>query len=124
MSEPAFMVPLFLLAMGGTLLSFLMSGVFAVVTVRKLRKNPQTRSQLGMPLYPGGQIPNVAAAITLPRRYTRWARAGPVGDLFADCDAVYAHTTQFDRWLARIFFSIFLLSATLVGSFTVVYYLG
>ena len=123
MSEPAFALPLFLLAMGGAFLSFLLFGVFAVVTVRKLRKNPQTRFRLGMPLYPGGEIPNVAAAIALPRSYTRWVRSGPMGDLFADCDAVYAHTTRLDRWLARIFFSVFLVSVTLVGSFTIVYYL-
>ena len=44
--------------------------IFGQVTVRKLRKNPETRDRLGVSLVSGWDIVNVAGALALPRVIT------------------------------------------------------
>jgi hypothetical protein len=110
-----FMTVLFILSMVGCLLSFLLCGVFALVTVRKLGKNPDTKSRLGMYVYPWGQAFSVAAAMTLPRAHNRRRRNSPVGDLFADCDAIYAHTNRLDRCLGRAIYLLIMFSVAALG---------
>ncbi|WP_297906582.1 hypothetical protein [Thiomonas sp.] len=110
-----FMTVLFILCIAGCLLSFLLCGVFALVTVRKLSRNPHTQSRLGMYVYPWGQAFSVAAAMTLPRAHIRRRRSGAVGDLFADCDAIYAHTNRLDRCLGRAIYLLIMFSAAALG---------
>jgi len=45
--------------------------IFGQVTVRKLRKNPKTRCELGIELISGWDIFNVAGALALPKAITR-----------------------------------------------------
>ena len=79
--------------------------IFGQVTVRKLRKNPETKGELGMEFYSGWDIFNVGLALTLPRKYARWSKKkGAFGMLRADVDLLYNHTTRFDRILARVFY--------------------
>ena len=78
--------------------------IFGQATVRKLRKNPETKDVLGMEFVSGWDIFNVAQALALPRRYAQWRKKAPLGMLHANVDLLYKHTTRFDRILARIFF--------------------
>jgi hypothetical protein len=78
--------------------------IFGQVTVRKLRKNTETKDALGIEFVSGWDIFNVAQALALPIRYARWRKKGPLGMLHADADALYEHTTRFDRILARVLF--------------------
>ena len=77
--------------------------IFGQVTVRKLRKNPETKGGLGIEFISGMDIFNVGLALTWPRKYGRWGKKGPLGMLHADVDLLYKHTTRFDRILARVF---------------------
>lgn len=124
MSQDALTIHLLRMVLGGMILSAVLFGMFALVTVRKLWKDPQTRSQLGTAVFPGGQLMNVAGALTMPRVYTRWGRRGPVGDLFADCDAVYAHTNLFDRCLGRVCFAVFWATGVAFPALMLLHYLG
>jgi hypothetical protein len=77
---------------------------FGQTTVRKLRKNPETKDVLGIEFVSGWNIFNVAQALALPRKYARWRNKAPFGMLHADADLLYKHTTRFDRILAKVFF--------------------
>ncbi len=112
---------LFVLAIAGGLLSMVLAGVFGLVTLRKLGKNPQTQGCMGMHVYPWGQALSVASVMTLPRGYERWRRRGRVGYLFADGDVILAHTTRLDRWLGRTCYSLAMFSAALLGVVLVIH---
>lgn len=98
----------------GTWAGIVLLVLFHFVTVRRLRTNPQTRDRLSMPLLPGWEAQRVASAITMPRAFTRWVRQGAAGDLFADCDAIYQHTSRAERCLGRASYAMLLGSPALL----------
>jgi len=83
--------------------------IFGQVTVRKLRKNPVTKHELGIEFTSGWDILNVAEALALPKAITRRIKRKSIsiglGQGFeADADILHKHTTAFDRVLAHLFF--------------------
>lgn len=89
--------------------------VFWLVTVRRLRKNPETRHSLGIYILPCGDAMNVAIAVTWPRRLLRMLDHSPAWVLFANTDLMYRHTSVRERCLARACHGLELLSfATLL----------
>ena len=102
-----------LLAVGACIavIAWILFVIFGQVTVRKLRKNPETKDVLGIEFVSGWNIFNVAQALALPRKYARWRKKAPFGMLHADADLLYKHTTRFDRILARVFFIPFMFAA-------------
>ncbi len=83
--------------------------IFGQVTVRKLRKNPETKQALGIEFVSGWDIFNVAQALTLPKSVAQKIRRNSIG-FEADPDLLYEHTTVFDRVLARVFYTLFTFS--------------
>ena len=84
--------------------------IFGQVTVRKLRKNPETKQALGIEFASGWDIFNVASALSLPKAIAQRLRRNSesMGLGFeADPDILYKHTTMFDRVLARVFCILF-----------------
>jgi len=75
--------------------------IFGQVTVRKLRKNPETRHELGIEFASGWDITNVAQALSLPEFLQKRVKNKV---LHANSDLLYKHTTVFDRVLARMFY--------------------
>jgi len=100
------------------IVSFLISGIlyvlFGQITVRKLRKNPKTRHELGIEFISGWDILNVAQALTLPKSVMQRIRNNPQGGsvLFANNELLYEHTTVSDRVLARVFYTLFTFSGS------------
>ena len=88
--------------------------IFCQVTVRKLRKNPETKHALGIEFASGWDILNVAQALSLPKailqRTRRNAESMGMGGFEANYKILYKHTTVFDRVLARVFYTLFALS--------------
>jgi len=86
--------------------------IFGQVTVRKLRKNPETRHELGIEFISGWDILNVAEALTLPKFILEKTRNNPQGGsvLFANHGLLCKHTTRFDRVLARMLYTLYLFS--------------
>ena len=82
--------------------------IFGQVTMRKLRKNPETKHELGIEFVSGWDILNVAQALSLPksvvRRIKRNATSMGLPEYEVDIDIFYKHTTVFDRVLARLFY--------------------
>ncbi|MCF6364279.1 MAG: hypothetical protein L3J88_13245 [Gammaproteobacteria bacterium] len=86
--------------------------LFGQITVRKLRKNPETKQALGIEFASGLDILNVAQALTLPKSVAQKIRNNPTGALHADPDLLYKYTTLLDRILARVFYALFVLTGT------------
>ena len=87
--------------------------IFGQVTVRKLRKNPETKHELGIELLSGWDIFNVAQALSLPKSVMQKIRNNPQGGsvFFANYELLYEYTTVFDRLLARVFYWLWMSSA-------------
>ncbi len=97
--------------------------IFGQVTVRKLRKNPETKHELGIEFAGGWDIFNVAQALTLPKVVAQKIRRNSMG-FEADPDALYQHTTVFDRVLARVFYILFAFSGFGLIILGVLHWLG
>ncbi len=94
---------IFACGMAGLVLSLFLYVVFGQITVRKLRKNPKSKDQLGMEFVRGWDILNVAGALSLPRWINLKLRETPLSFMYADADLLDKHTNWFDRVLAIIF---------------------
>ena len=84
--------------------------VFGQVTVRKLRKNPATKNELGIEFVSGWDIINVAGALSVPQWVNRKFKNSQLSGLYANSDILRKHTTVFDRILAKVFYWLFMLS--------------
>ncbi len=105
------------------LIAWILFVIFGQVTVRKLRKNPETKQALGIEFASGWDILNVAEALTLPKAFAQKSRNHPMGALNADPDVLYKHTTVFDRVLARMFCVLFYFSGLSLIILTIAYFL-
>jgi len=57
--------------MGALFLAMLFYIILGQITVRKLRKNPKTKNELGVEFVSGWDILNVAGALAMPRWINR-----------------------------------------------------
>jgi hypothetical protein len=105
-----------LLALGGIgiFISCILMVVFGQLTVRKLRKNPNTKGRLGVEFVSGYDIFNVASALSAPKWFRERASRSALSFLAADYQALYENTTLFDRILARVFWGISTASASIM----------
>lgn len=98
--------------------------LFAQVTVRKLRKNPEAKNALGVELASGWDIINVAGALSRPRWLSRKFEASRLAALSANAEVVYAHTNRFDRILGRLFLGAYVTSGVLLVMFSLLSMFG
>lgn len=94
--------------------------LFGQVTVRKLRKNPITKHELGIELISGWDIINVAEALASPKWLSRKLKRSPLSPLYANSEVLYRHTNRIDRMLARIFYYSLILSGALLILFCLI----
>lgn len=110
------------------LVSMIFGGIFFVlfgqITVRKLRKNPETRHDLGSKLVSGWDILNVAQAMALPQSLNDKFEKSPLSFLHADSKLVRQHTTRFDRFLGITFFWLWVVAGVACLVFAIMYELG
>lgn len=98
--------------------------LFGQLTVRKLRKNPNTKDLLGVEYVSGWDIINVAQAFAFPRSWTKKVENSKFSFIYANATVLYENTTKFDRILGCIFYWLLTLSG-LSGAFLVLLnYLG
>lgn len=77
--------------------------VFGQVTVRKLRKNPKLKGDLGFEFVSGWDIVNVAHSLFIPLSLSDKLHKGPLAFLEANARTIREHTTKLDLFLARAF---------------------
>jgi len=80
---------------------------FGQTTVRKLRKNPETKDALGIEFASGWDILNVAKAFAMPKVITRKWKKSPQSAFYADIDLLFKHTSKFDRYLGTVFYWVY-----------------
>lgn len=90
--------------------------LFGQVTVRKLRKNPSTKDELGVEFMSGWDIINVAQALAFPKSWSRKLERSPLSSLHAKASLLMDHTNRFDRLLGAVFYW-FLMATGLSGAF-------
>lgn len=86
--------------------------IFGQVTVRKLRKKPETKGALGIEFASGWDILNVAGALAMPRWVNKKLRNTQLASLYADAELLDKHTNRFDRFLAALFYLLWVLSVS------------
>jgi hypothetical protein len=101
-------------ATAGLLCSLILYVAFGQITVRKLRKNPETKERLGVEFASGLDIFNAAQALSLPKKLREMLERGYLSALYANSAMLYQHTTKLDRGLARSMYWLFMLSVLLL----------
>lgn len=81
--------------------------LFGQITVRKLRKNPETKDALGIEFASGWDILNVAKVMAMPKKFAQKLKGTPKSVFYADIDLLYKHTSAFDRMLGAIFYWLY-----------------
>lgn len=94
----------FLLCFVGILIGFLLFILFSQTTVKKLRKNTNTKDALGLEVLSGWDILNVAWALGMPRFLSEKLEKSSLSILHAKTSLIYENTTKLDRTLARLIF--------------------
>jgi len=102
-------------------ISMILYVIFGQVTVRKLRKNPETKHELGIEFTSGWDITNVAQALSIPESLQKRLKNKA---FHANPEVLYKHTTVFDRVLARMFFWSWMFSAFGLIILGVLHWLG
>ncbi|WP_037027024.1 hypothetical protein [Psychromonas aquimarina] len=97
----------------GLFFTMILYVLFGQVTVRKLRKNKETKDSLGIEFASGWDILNVALALSRPKWLEKRIMASPTAHFAADAKVLYQYTNRFDRILGRLF-SFFSLTTTLM----------
>jgi ABC-type multidrug transport system fused ATPase/permease subunit len=88
--------------------------VFGQVTVRKLRRNSETKDHLGVEFASGWDILNVAQALSLPRSWNKRMENSSLSFLRANPEKLVKHTTKFDRILAKLLYFVSLTSVLML----------
>lgn len=96
------------------LISAILFVLFGQITVRRLRNKPETKSSLGVEFASGWDILNVAQALALPRYITQKLAKSPIRGFYADRDILEKHTNRFDRFLAKVFWYVYVASVALM----------
>jgi len=102
----------FSLSLAGCILSAILFVLFSQITVRKLRKNPETKDSLGIELTGSWDVFNVAGALSRPKWLNQKYNRSRLSSLVANPDVLYEHTTLFDRIFARVFYTLYVFSGT------------
>lgn len=94
--------------------SLLLCVLFGQLTVRRLRKNPETKNFLGVEFASGWDIFNAAQALALPRFIARKLAESPMANFSANREILDNNTNVFDKFLANAFYWLLVLSITLI----------
>ncbi|SET94001.1 hypothetical protein SAMN04487962_1532 [Marinobacter segnicrescens] len=86
------------------LIGWVLFVLFGQITVRTLRKNPETRDKLGLDFASGWDIFNVAGAMCRPHWLSERLRRSTLSFTAADERPIYENTNWFDRLLGRTMF--------------------
>ena len=105
---------LLITSMGAFFIAMILFVIFGQVTVRKLRKNPETKDELGIEFASGWDIINVAGALAMPRWLNRKLRNTSLSYLYANADLLDKSTNTFDRILAALFYWMFVSSVLVI----------
>ena len=88
--------------------------LFGQITVRRLRKNEETKHALGIEFASGWDIINVAQALSIPRSWAKKLETSSLSALYANSEILKQHTNRFDRFLGQLLFFFWFSAAGLM----------
>lgn len=88
--------------------------VFGQTTVRKLRRNPETKDKLGFEYVSGWDIINVAQSLAIPVSLSKKIERSPLSALYANSELLRQHTNRLDRALGATFYWLLTASGTMM----------
>ncbi|WP_417520432.1 hypothetical protein [Marinobacter sp.] len=115
---------IFALILSGCIISGILYVAFGQITVRKLRKNPKVRDQLGIEYASGWDIINVAQAFAFPRNWTRKVENSRFSFIHANATLLYENTKKYDQILGCIFYWLLTASGLSMILLVLANYLG
>lgn len=86
------------------LISCVLYVVFGQITVRKLRKNPKTKNDLGLEFASGWDIINVAQALAFPEKWSQKLESSNISFFYANAKLLRENTTRLDKFLGSVFY--------------------
>lgn len=98
--------------------------LFGQITVRRLRKNPETRDKLGLEFASGWDIFNVAGAMCRPQWLSERLRRSTLSFTAADERPIYENTTWFDRLLGRTMFILMMGAIAIMMVLILLHFVG
>lgn len=107
-----------------TVLVGLLFVIFGQITVRKLRKRNCNKNNLGVELASGWDILNAAGALSTPSWLRKKFESSRLSGFSANYEFLYENTNKFDRVLARVFWSFYLVTGVAVIGYTIASFLG
>ncbi|WP_102797742.1 hypothetical protein [Bowmanella denitrificans] len=84
--------------------SLILFVIFGQLTVRKLRKDPITKNELGMEYVSGWDIINIAQALTLPSSWSEKLSKSQISFLYANAALIKQHTNKLDKVVGMMFY--------------------
>lgn len=115
---------IFTCALISTFISCILFVAFGQITVRKLRKNPKTKSVMGVEFTSGWDILNVASALSRPKWLNNRYKKSQLYFMVANTDILYETTNMFDRILAKTFWYTYIISGSSMISLCVFIWFG
>ncbi len=107
-----------------TVLVGLLFVIFGQITVRKLRKRNHNKNKLGVELASGWDILNAAGALSTPSWLRKKFESSRLSGFSANYEFLYENTNKFDRILARVFWSFYLVTGVAIIGYTIASILG
>ncbi len=78
--------------------------IFGQITVRKLRRNPKTKNELGIEYVSGWDIINIAQALSFPASWNEKLEKSQLSFLHANSTLIKKHTNRLDKFLGVTFY--------------------
>jgi branched-subunit amino acid permease len=115
-------MPYFVIILMGLISNGILFVFFGQKTMRRLRKNSNTKHSLGIEFVSGYDTVNVMTALIFPKltnKLKNKLKKSPLSALNADAKLLEKHTTRFDRIVAII--TVTLLSSSVMGIFVLMF---
>jgi len=98
------------------IIAWILFCIINIKTVRRLRKNPITKDELGFHLWWGWYALNIAEAIFFSKEWMAKRKKRSHGYLFANKDLVEQYTTPFEKIICKLMvsFGLFFLVGILI----------
>ena len=101
---------IFACLMAGVFITCVLYVAFGQITVRKLRKNPETKNELGLEYASGWDIINVAQALAFPRSWSKKLEESSLSFMHAKASLLLLNTNKFDRFLGSVFYWLLMIT--------------
>ncbi len=106
------------------IVSWILFFIINIKTVRRLRKNPITKNELGFHLFWGWYALNISETLLFSKEWTIRRRNSSNGYMFANYDLVHQYTTPFEKVICKLCIILSLFSVLGLLTIEILSYFG